>query len=161
MPNIEEIKKLAKNKTKDHSKGLDLGRQDLFLNIKNKYTKTKASIISLRKIILPKVKGKIEREIELLKIKIDREKHYHYQETSRFFPLVLILIGIYLLNQEQSKALLSGQISSGPFLFLILVLVVATVVTVYRLVFITRKNLEKYYNKLEKLLKKQKRDGNY
>ena len=93
----------------------------------------------------------MERDIELLKVKIDREKYYHNQSTSRFFTLTVLLVGIIFLNPKSVESLkLSG--TSFFIIFLILVLIISIMTSVFTFV-TTRKNLEKYYDALEEKLK--------
>jgi len=88
------------------------------------------------------------RQIERLKVKIDREKYLHRQATSRFWPLIIILSGIGLIRPDDLNAIISGG-GSFPLTFFIVTILLALFLATRRL-FETRKNLENYYNDLEK-----------
>lgn len=94
----------------------------------------------------------MRKNIELLKVKIDREKYYHDQATNRFFPLTVLLVGIALLDVKSFEVMKLNQISFFLFVFLVFILIIAVIKSLFTF-FITRKNLEKHYDSLERKLK--------
>lgn len=92
-------------------------------------------------------------KIELLKTKIDREKYYHSQSTARFLPLSVLLVGMAFLTPEYFEYITSTGFNYFAFIFFVLSLIIVISKTL-RSFFITRGNLEEYYNALEKLQEK-------
>ncbi len=87
-------------------------------------------------------------KIELLKIKLDKQKYYHSQSSKRFFTSLVIIIGISVLSPETFKQLMDGKFPALAMTFLLLTLLYVLYESSYNL-FKIRGKIENYYEELE------------